>query len=242
MPTPVKIPAIVETTMQHTNSVKSFIMKPLKPCPNFRPGQFLHLAIDEYDPSFHWPESRVFSIANSPTRSNNIKVTFSVKGTFTNKMFNKVKSGDRVWLKLPYGSFTFPEDNRELVFIAGGTGITPFISFLEYTIDKKLTNKIMLYYGVRSPEYVIFNNLLHECQRQLDQFKLQLFVEDGSKIKDFDKVRKGMLSVNQILEYTEVKENTLFYLSGPPKMIQIFKKMMMEKDISEEKIRVDEWE
>ena len=66
MSTPVKLPAEVENIIHHTDGVKSFIMKPLKPCPNFKPGQFLHLAIDEYDPSFHWPESRVFSIANSP--------------------------------------------------------------------------------------------------------------------------------------------------------------------------------
>jgi len=242
VPTPVKIPAIVESVVQHTNSVKSFIMKPIKPCPNFRPGQSLHFAIDEYDPSFHWPESRVFSIVNSPTRRNNLKITFSVKGTFTNRMFNEVRSGDRVWLKLPYGSFTFPEDNREFVFIAGGTGITPYISFLEYAIDKKLSNKIMLYYGIRSPEHVIFNSMLHECQIRLDQFRLQLFVEGVSKIKGFDKACKGKLPILEILNNTKITINTLFYLSGPLEMIQTFNNVMMEKNISEEKIRVDEWE
>ena len=242
MPTPLKIQAIVENIIQHTHDVKSFIMKPLKPCPNFKPGQFLHLAIDEYDPSFHWPESRIFSIANSPTRRNSVKITFSVKGNFTTRMFNQIKSGDKVWLKLPYGSFTFPEDKWELVFIAGGTGITPFLSYLEYAIDKKLNNKIMLNYGIRSSEHVIVNDLLHECQMHLNHFHLQLFVEDGSKIKGFDKVYKGMLSVNQLLEYAEIKEDTLFYLSGPPEMINKFKNVMMEKNISEEIIRIEDWE
>ncbi len=242
MPTPLKIPAIVEKIILHTNDVKSFIMKPLKPYPNFKPGQYLHLAIDEYDPSFHWPESRAFSLVNSPTRKDSLKITFSVKGTFTNRMFNKVKSGDKVWLKLPYGSFTFPECIREFVLIAGGTGITPFVSFLEYAIDKKLTNKIKLYYGVRSSRHVIFNDLLYECQIRLNHFYLQLFVEDGSKIKGFDKVNLGMLAANQILKYWEIKENSLCYLSGPPEMINKLKNVFMEKNISEENFRVDEWE
>ena len=82
MPTPIKLPAEVETIIQHTEDVKSFLMLPLKRCPNFKPGQFLHLAIDQYDPSFHWPESRVFSIANSPTRRDKIILWCSVSGVF----------------------------------------------------------------------------------------------------------------------------------------------------------------
>ncbi|MBC8185057.1 hypothetical protein H8E88_28520, partial [candidate division KSB1 bacterium] len=138
MPTPIKLPAKVETIIQHTEDVKSFIMSPLKRCPNFNPGQFLHLAIDKYDPSFHWPESRVFSIANSPTRREKIRITFSVKGKLTQKMYDEVKIGYVLWLKLPYGRFLISDDSRDIVLIAGGTGITPFVSFLEYTIDNEI--------------------------------------------------------------------------------------------------------
>lgn len=242
MPTPVKIPAIIETIVQHTNSVKSFIMKPLKPCPNFRPGQFLHFAIDEYDPSFNWPESRVFSIANSPTRKDYLKITFSTKGVFTRRMFNEVQIGNRVWLKLPYGSFTFPEDNTEFIFIAGGTGVTPFISFLEYAIDKQLANNITLYYGVRTPAHIIFTKLLSECQKRLNQFQLQLFIEEGSAKESFDNTGKGKLPINQILNNAEITKDSLFYLSGPLQMIHIFKLAMMQRGITDERIKIDEWE
>ena len=109
-------------------------MAPLEKCPSFKPGQFLHLAIDNYDPGFHWPESRVFSVASSPTRLETIRITFSVKGKYTKRMFTEVEEGDIVWLKLPYGSFTFTK-HKSLIFVAGGTGITPFLSFLEYAID-----------------------------------------------------------------------------------------------------------
>jgi len=217
-------------------------LKPLKPCPNFKPGQFLHLAINEYDPSFNWPESRVFSIANSPTRRDKIRITFSVKGSFTTRMFNEVHNGDKVWLKLPYGNLTFPENENELFFIAGGTGITPFASFLEYAIDKNITTKIFLYYGVRSSEFFIFKKLLYECQLRLSYFKLHLFIEDNSKVRGFPNVNRGMLSIKHILNNPNITMNSLFYISGPPQMIKAFKKAMLQKDVLENKIKIDEWE
>jgi len=242
MPTPAKIPAEVENIIHHAVGVKSFIMKPLKPCPNFKPGQFLHLAIDDYDPSFHWPESRVFSIANSPTRRNKLKITFTVKGNFTERMYSEVKTGDILWLKLPYGSLSFPNSGTEIVLIAGGTGITPFVSFLEYAIDKKTNMKINIYYGIRSPEYLIFDSLLNECNNSLKEFNCHIYIERDSDKCTFDNVRNGILSIETILKDKSNNPDTIYYLAGPQKMIDIFKGEILKSEIMENNIIVDEWE
>ena len=242
MPTPVKLPAEVENIIHHADGVKSFIMRPMMKCPNFKPGQFLHLAIDEYDPSFHWPESRVFSIANSPTRRDKLRITFSVKGKFTQRMYECVNEGDILWLKLPYGSFSFPDSGTEIVLIAGGTGITPFVSFLEYAIDKKTNTKINLFYGVRSPEYLIFDSLVSECEINLNNFEYYIFIERNASIKNLDNVSKGMLSIQTILSDTAGNGNSIYYLSGPQQMISSFRRELMINDILENKIMIDEWE
>lgn len=237
-----KIPARVIEIVKRTGSVCSYILKPMKKCPNFKPGQFLHLAIDEYDPSFHWPESRVFSIANSPTRREKIRVTFSVKGKFTRRMFNEVKTGDVLWLKLPYGRFLFPDDGTDIVLIAGGTGITPFVSFLEYALDKEKNTEIKLYYGVRSPEYLIFDSLLENCEKKLKNFKYRIFIERNTSQIFFSNVTKGWLSIKTIIEETKVNLNNIYYLSGPPQMILSFTEKLIENGILENKIMIDEWE
>lgn len=242
MPTPIKLPAKVETIIQHNEDIKSFIMSPLKRYPKFKPGQFLHLAIDEYDPSFHWPESRVFSIANSPARRDKLRITFSVKGDFTKRMYGEVKMGDILWLKLPYGNFSFPDGGTETVLIAGGTGITPFVSFLEYAIDNEIDTNIRLYYGVRSPEYLIFDSLLHECERVLRNFKCHIFIETNANINTFDIISKGMLSIQTILSDTAGNGNAIYYLSGPRQMILSFREKLSEKGIPENLIMIDEWE
>ncbi len=242
MPTPVKLPAEVKNIIHHVDGVKSFIMKPLKPCPNFKPGQFLHLAIDEYDPSFHWPESRVFSIANSPTRRDKLKVTFSVKGDYTEKMYNEVKSGDVLWLKLPYGCFSFPNSEQEIVLIAGGTGITPFVSFLEYVIDNKTNTKINLYYGVRDPEHLIFDTLLEECDNNLDKFSSHIYIEKDSHKCTLNDVRNGILSIETIIKERNNNPDSTYYLSGPQKMIDNFGGEMIKTGIMEGNIIIDKWD
>jgi ferredoxin-NADP reductase len=238
MSVPVKIPTTVEKVIKHTDAVCSYIFKPLKQCPRFKPGQFLHLAIDPYDPSFQWPESRVFSIASSPTRSDNIKITISIKGKFTSRMFNEIQEGKTIWLKLPYGDFTFNNVEKPLVLIAGGTGITPFISYLEYCIDKHIKRKIHLYYGVRSENLIIHNNIIEDCEKTIKDFKKHIYVE---KIHNSEKYRKGLLDIYTIYEESTIN-NPEYYLSGPLPMVQNFKEYLLEKHVSERSIFVDQWE
>ena len=115
----------------------------------FKQGQFLHLALDPYDPTKAWPDSRCFSI-QSPPEESFIKITFSKKGKYTERMSRELSQGKEVTLKLPFGDlFQKPHEKENCVFIAGGTGITPFLSlFNDYSfVDYKNVN---LYFGVRN--------------------------------------------------------------------------------------------
>ena len=61
-----KIPCVVRAVTDHGEHVYTVELEPSTPVPRFKPGQFLHLALDPYEPGGFWPESRVFSIASSP--------------------------------------------------------------------------------------------------------------------------------------------------------------------------------
>ena len=94
----------------------------------YKPGQFLHLALDQYDPSKQWPESRCFSIQTNPLEEY-IKITYSVKGDYTKRMARELTPGKTVWVKLPYGDlFSTIDPKAHSIFIAGGTGVTPCLS------------------------------------------------------------------------------------------------------------------
>lgn len=241
MTTPLKIPVIIEKILENAEDIKTFVMLPQKRCPAFKPGQFLHLAIDPYDPSFNWPESRIFSIGNSPTRKDRITIVFSVKGSFTRRMFNEVKEGDELYIKLPYGDFIFSKDNNPVILIAGGTGITPFFSYLEYVIDNALQNKIYLYYGLRSIRFVLGKSLIEECSKKLSKFKCIFYTEDGSAFHGYNHFM-GLLDIDEIFHETKHLENAIYYLSGPPQMIKTFKDSLISMNVSKEFVRIDAWE
>jgi len=134
MANPIKLKATVSSVQQFGEGVYEISMVPEGFVPRYKPGQFLHLTVDEYDPAGgFWPESRVFSIA-SASGSDDIRIVYSVKGKYTRRMEEGLKPGATVWLKLPYGDFVIEgvlKDGQGAVLVAGGTGVSPFLPFLE---------------------------------------------------------------------------------------------------------------
>lgn len=235
MASPVKIRAVVTEVLHHTGSVASYRFKPQGRVPKFRAGQFLHISLDEYHPDAQWPESRVFSIASSPSeRESELAVTISVKGPFTERIFRTLKIGAECWLKLPYGDFFFAPD-RYLTLIAGGVGITPYLSLLKQRLEEKSAQAVMLCYGVRSADHYLFSDLIDRCEVDLPNFRRTVWCENGSVPG-----QKGILDIDAI--HAAAPDGSLFYLSGPPAMISAFKKRLLDLGVEIERIRVDDWE
>jgi ferredoxin-NADP reductase len=235
MASPVKIKATVEKVVKHTESVASYRFAPQGRVPKFHAGQFLHIALDEYHPDAQWPESRVFSIASSPAeRHEELAVTISVKGRFTERIFQTLKKGSECWLKLPYGEFLFPPD-RHLTLIAGGVGITPYLSLLKQMLEERSEQAVRLCYGIRSAEHYLFGELIRRCEAELPSFEKTVWCEDGSVPGE-----KGILDINAI--HAAAPDGSIFYLSGPPAMISTFKKRLLDLGTDAGCIRVDDWE
>ncbi|MEW6558024.1 MAG: FAD-dependent oxidoreductase [Elusimicrobiota bacterium] len=203
----------------------------------YNPGQFLHLALDNYDGVGQWPESRCFSMQSNPNEPQ-IKITFAVKGKFTNRMKNELHEGKEVWLKLPYGDiFQRGHDKTNCVFIAGGTGVTPFLSlFNDRSFNEYINPRI--YLGFRTKKYNIYGKELHrvplsmhrEPQGELSNNVTKIFYEDTD----------GILDINKI--YNECGNEATYFISGPPMMMKSFKKYLMEKNVSESRVITDDWE
>jgi ferredoxin-NADP reductase len=209
----------------------------------------MHLAIDEYDPAGgFWPESRVFSIA-SCSGSERLTIVYSVKGRYTKLMEERLKPGLEVWIKLPFGDFII--DSRilpgsDVVLVAGGTGISPFIPFLEDTFESGTSNrKIRLYYGLRNPGLFLFREVLAKCAAK-GLLDMRLYFESGSDGSEsaigFRAAGSGRLSPEKAYEESRDLRNPVFFLSGPPVMIELFKSSLLGAGLSRDRIQIDEWE
>ena len=209
----------------------------------YHPGQFLHIAIDEdYDGSGQWPDSRCFSMQSNP-KEETIKITYAVKGSFTKQMEENLKVGSEIWLKLPYGDLFQQAHNKEnTVFIAGGTGITPFLSlFTHESFNEYISPKI--YLGFRSKEFNIYQNELDRMTkiREIRSNSCNSYkCNSSSLVKSFYEDKDGVLDIYKIAD--DNGSNSNYFISGPPAMIKVFKQVLIEKGVATGNVLTDDWE
>jgi ferredoxin-NADP reductase len=236
-----KIRCRVERITNHGEHVYTIDFVPERRVPIFKPGQFLHLALDPYDPSGFWPESRVFSIASSPQQRERLSITYSVQGQFTARMEKELAEGKFVWIKLPYGEFII-QGESDVVLFAGGTGITAFTAFLD-GLTPEFPHKIYLAYGARDSSLLIYHDLVQQHAAMISQLQPFYFVEqdvDGESVTRA--VMIGRLSVSAMWQRIENPLAATYYLSGPPPMLKGCSRDLSERGVCADAIRIDAWE
>ena len=109
-------------------------------------------------------EEHPFSIASSPAPDGQIRVTVKESGDFTSTI-GRVESGDLATVHGPFGRFSHVfHPSNDLVFIAGGIGITPFMSMLRYMRDRRDTRRVLLVYANRTPADIVFRGELESME------------------------------------------------------------------------------
>ena len=225
-----KIRCKVERVTDHGEHVYTVELAPSALVPRFKPGQFLHLALDAYEPGGFWPESRVFSIASSPRERDRLAITYAVKGAFTARMERELSEGAAVWVKLPYGGFVV-DQTTDAVLFAGGTGVTAFTAFLQ-SLEDGGAPRVLLFYGARKPELFVYGPLAEACAREVPPLTCSL-VDEGAD---------GRLDVDAAWPAIETLNEPVFYLSGPPQMLAALTGQLLERGVVQSAIRTDAWE
>ena len=245
MANPIKMKATVSAIRQFGDGVYEVAMATTGTVPRYKPGQFLHLTIDEYDPAGgFWPESRVFSIA-SAWGSDDIRIVYSVKGRYTKRMEEALRPGSEVWLKLPYGNFIIDSAlaaGQSAVLVAGGTGVSPFLPFIEKRLSEGAAPRdVRLYYGARRNAMLIGMDLLRLSEGK--GVRTEILVEDEAPVAMAPlRAERGRLDIKKIYSECAAMGDPAFFLSGPPQMITAFKGLLLSCGLSPKKILIDEWE
>ncbi len=239
MASPQKLRCQVKNVVSHGERVYTVDLVPdVLPLPRFKAGQFFHLALDPYDPTDFWPESRVFSIASSTRERDRVQFTYSVRGRYTARMEKEIAAGREVWVKMPYGEF-FVDLSRPVVLLAGGTGITAFTAFLDDMVDSPL-HSVSMFYGARQRELLIYRSLVDRCVQNLDRFQAFYFLESlGHKAPS---ELPGQISIGSVCQHVPDPMNSSFYISGPPAMIRSLSTQLRDMGVKGQSIHIDAWE
>jgi ferredoxin-NADP reductase len=214
----------------HGERVYSVELLPSQPVPRFKPGQFLHLALDACEPGGFWPESRVFSIASSPDERDRLAITYAVKGAFTTRMERELAPGTEVCVKLPYGEFVV-DPGRDAVLFAGGTGVTAFTAFLgALTADH--ASRVAMFYGARTADLFVYGALAEARAREVPSLDVHLVCE----------ATDGRLSAAVAWPVVRRLDDPAFYLSGPPQMLAALSQQLRDHGVREAALLTDAWE
>jgi ferredoxin-NADP reductase len=245
MPVTQKLGCVVERVVAHGERVYSLALRPEHPVPRFRAGQFLHLALDPYDPGGFWPESRVFSIASSPAQRDTVRITYAVHGRFTARMESDLVEGRQVWIKMPYGDFVV-DGGASVMLFAGGTGITAFTAFLEGLAPAE-HRSVTLAYGARTNSLLIYRDIVERCAHRLPSLDVSYFVEHGGEsdppaLDGRVRSNPGRVSVAAVWPRLRHPFDTTYYISGPPPMLRTVGQDLRARNISPEAIHIDAWE
>jgi ferredoxin-NADP reductase len=232
-----KLSCVVEQVVDHGERVYTVALRPERPVPRFRAGQFLHLALDPYDPTGFWPESRVFSIASPPAQRDLVRITYAVHGRFTARMESGLVEGKEVWIKMPYGDFII-ESGPEVVLFAGGTGVTAFTAFLE-DLAPSSEQPVTLAYGARTSELLIYRDIVERCAGRVPSLQVSYFVEQDAPAPGMN---PGRVSVDALWPRLRRPLDASYYISGPPLMLRGIAQDLRARDISPESIHIDAWE
>ncbi len=183
---------------------------------------------------------RTFSFVNSPARPGKIIFTTRLRDTAFKKSLQEIPLGTKIQVSQPMGQFTLPKDpTKPVVFLAGGIGITPFMSMIQWAADQKLAQPISLLYSNRSVSSTAFHNQLMALAQQNSLFHYLPTLTNEQPTgwsADF-----GPIDEEKIRRHVPDLATPIFYSAGPPKMVEAMVSLLESMAVPEEHIKTEDF-
>jgi len=202
--------------------------------PPFQAGQYINVFV-EIDGV---RTARPYSISSPPNQIAYYDITIRrvPDGFVSSYLLDRVKVGDTLESTGPAGNFFYNPLNhgKDLVFLAGGSGITPFMSMIREVTDRLLDRKIHLLYGCRSKQEAIFHEELRERAANYTNFTYDLVISDENV---GDGALTGLLDADLIRNQIGDVSGKTFYLCGPQEMYSFCIPELRKLGVPERRIR-----
>lgn len=217
---------------QNTKDTKIFTLS-LENKFEFVSGQCIKLTIPEVD------FSRPYSISSPGGETDKITLTIKIynDGKFTKEIDN-LKIGDIVEIEGPYGSFIFDgSSNKNIVLIAGGSGISTLHSILRFILDNNYKNKIKLLYSTKTIGEITYKKEIEELKERYDNFDALITVTNEDEKWEG---HMGRLTSAELDVHIEDKDS-LVYICGPLGFVNFIVEKLKEIGINEENIKTERY-
>nr|WP_320136167.1 NO-inducible flavohemoprotein [uncultured Amphritea sp.] len=212
----------VDRIVDESDEIRSFYLRPLdgKPLPEYRPGQFLSIKIAS--PDWQYEEIRQYSLSDSP-RAEGYRISVKREpaaeagvpaGRVSNYLHDHLKLGGQLAVHMPGGDFFLKHNDRPVVLISGGVGVTPMISMLNDLLLKNDSRDIVWLQGARNRQSHAFAQHIGCLKQDYPKLTAVTFYDDPSAAKqgrDYD--HQGYITCEWLAHYCPADAE--FYFCGP---------------------------
>jgi Na+-transporting NADH:ubiquinone oxidoreductase subunit F len=231
----------VESIRDLTHDIKEVRLK-LEDPPEIemKAGQFIQFQVPEYELTDE-PVYRAYSMASVPSDTNHIELEIRLvpNGICTTYVHKHLKEGDTVMVNGPYGEFFLRDTDRDIICIAGGSGMAPLKSILLDMAEHESPRTARYFFGARTGKDLFLLDEMKELEERMKDFK---FIPALSEPQPEDNwTGETGLITDVVKRMAENASEAEAYLCGSPGMIDACVKVLKELGMPEERIYFDKF-
>ncbi|MCK5173619.1 MAG: 2Fe-2S iron-sulfur cluster binding domain-containing protein, partial [Planctomycetes bacterium] len=202
-----------------TYDMKAFRLKLTDPeSIDFIAGQYVQLLCPRYKGSGE-EVYRAYSLASDPARKDTIELVIRrvPNGICTTYCFDHLKVGDAVKVNGPYGDFRLSDTDAPMIFIAGGSGMAPFLSILSEMVNSDSKREVIYFFGGNQVRDLCYLDEMKNFESRLDNFHFVPVVAVPEKESNWSG-ETGLVTEAVQRNFSDVSRHEA-YLCGSPGMI-----------------------
>lgn len=210
---------------------------------DFVPGQTYEMKLPHKDMDERG-DDRVFTVSSSPTNKEFVTITTRIIQSSFKKTLDSLKPGEMVQFMGPWDDLNFdPKDTRPHVFLAGGIGVTPYHSIVQYSLEKKITTPMTLFVSWKNKDEMVFDDFFRNAEEELENLNyIPTLTEDESLDSDIWDGEKGRINEEMIRKYVSEIENSKYFFAGPPAMVKALKETVISMGVNKDNLLAEEFE
>ena len=205
----------------------------------FKAGQAIRLELID-PPADAGQGSRTLSLVSAPFEQELMLATRMRDSAFK-RALKALPDGASIRIDGPFGDLTLGDTGRPAVFIAGGIGITPFMSMLRQAAEDRSPQPLFLAYSNRRPEDSAFLDELQQLERQNQRFHLMATMTDMSKSAREWSGETDFVDADMLKRFVGDLAAPIYYIVGPPAMVEAMQWTLDGAGIAKDSIRTEEF-
>lgn len=207
----------------------------------YQPGQSFQMTLIDPLKTDAKGSTREFTIASAPHEAE-LMIAMRLRDSAFKDFLKDAPPGTTVTISEADGDLVLHRDaSRPAVLVAGGIGITPFLSIVRHAARESLPHPLYLFYSNWRPERAAFLTELDDMQHANPRYRLIATMTEPQASAQTWSGETGVIGPELLRRYLVDLSDPIYYLAGPPAMALAMLDMLLDLGIDDDAIKSAEF-